>query len=67
MMITISILEFILFVVAWLIAHIILYAVKAILQRRQYLKLVDEVYLKVSKLIVASVREFKEVAKNVQV
>ena len=63
----ISTLQFVLFVVAWLLAHIILDIFKGIIAHRQRLKLVDDVYLKVSKLLLSSIRDLKEIYKNVQV
>ena len=60
----ISTVHFILFVVAWILAQIILDIFKGIIAHRQHLKLVDDVYLKVSKLLLSSMRDLKEISKN---
>ena len=60
----VNVLTLLLFVAAWLIANVLFEILKAYLARKSHLKLVDDVYLKVSKLLMASMKELKEVAKH---
>ena len=55
---------FLLFCVAWIVAHIILEVVNEIIRRKQLAKLVDDICLKVSKLVLSSMKDLKEVAKR---
>ncbi len=48
------------FIVAWIIANIFLDVIRSILKRRNMNKMIDEAYLKISKLIVSAVADLKE-------
>lgn len=55
---------FLLFCVAWIAAQIILDVIRGTLRRKQQAKLIDDIYLKVSKLVLSSMKDLKEVAKR---
>lgn len=60
-----TILEFILFFVAWILAQLVLDVIKAFLARKNQQIMLDEIYIKISKLTLAFMKDIKEVKRNV--
>jgi len=60
-----TILEFILFFTAWILAQLVLDVIKAFLARKNQQIMLDEIYVKISKLTLALLKDIKEVKRNV--
>lgn len=56
----ISIFYLVLFFVAWLLANITIEIIKGAIRQHQARKMVDDIYLKVSKLILATLKDVKK-------
>jgi len=60
----ISIAQLVIFFLAWVFAQIFIEVIKGVIRQRQVKRMVDEVYLKISKLAVSTFRDYSQYKKN---
>lgn len=58
-------LQFILFFCAWICAQLVLDILKAFLIRRNQQRMIEDIYLKVSKITISLIKDMREVKRSV--